>query len=114
MVAVPRCDSHAPQLKVVLMDYDYLITKKKLEEEDTFESFLNEKTEFRADALADRHLAVIKKGMLAPGVDGVAGMDGSLMPSCRNIPCFMSSQATSFSSSAAASSSATPWARTAR
>jgi len=88
MVAVPRCGSHAPQLKVVLMDYDYLITKKKLEEEDTFESFLNEKTEFRADALADRHLAVIKKGMLAPGIDGVAGMDGSLMPSCRQHPLF--------------------------
>lgn len=32
--------------KVKLLDYDYLITKKKLEEEDSVESFLNPKTEY--------------------------------------------------------------------
>jgi len=99
------------------MDYDYLITKKKLEEEDTFENFLNEKTEFRADALADRHLSVVKKGTSARGGGWrvAASMDSSLMPrSLASVSLSKSSQATSSSSSAAASSSATPWARTAR
>lgn len=32
--------------QVKLLDYDYLITKKKLEEEDSVESVLNPKTEY--------------------------------------------------------------------
>jgi glutamyl-tRNA synthetase len=32
--------------RVKLLDYDYLITKKKLEEEDSVESVLNPKTEY--------------------------------------------------------------------
>jgi glutamyl-tRNA synthetase len=47
---------------VVLTDYDYLITKKKLEEDDKFEDFLNPKTEYRTDALGDANLKQLKKG----------------------------------------------------
>jgi glutamyl-tRNA synthetase len=48
---------------VVLRDYGYLITKKKLDEEDTFQDCLADPTEFVTAAVADAHLpAAIKKG----------------------------------------------------
>lgn len=48
---------------VTLVDYDYLITKKKLEEDDSVEQFVTPVTEFREDATADGNvLASVKKG----------------------------------------------------
>ena len=47
---------------VVLLDYDYLITKKKLEEDDDVKDFLNPVTEFRVDAVADHNVKSLKKG----------------------------------------------------
>ena len=48
--------------EVVLLDYDYLITKKKLEEDDTFEDCVNKVTEFKIDSLGDLSLRHLKKG----------------------------------------------------
>ncbi|EIW84894.1 glutamate-tRNA ligase [Coniophora puteana RWD-64-598 SS2] len=47
---------------VTLLDYDYLITKKKLEEEDELEKFVTPVTEFRTEALADANVSTLKKG----------------------------------------------------
>lgn len=51
-----------PLIEVTLFDHDYLINKKKLEEEDNFEDFLNPVTEFREEALADNNVKALKKG----------------------------------------------------
>ncbi|KAF1969731.1 glutamyl-tRNA synthetase [Bimuria novae-zelandiae CBS 107.79] len=45
---------------VDLVDFDYLITKDKLEEDDKLEDFLNPKTEFRTKAVADLNVAELK------------------------------------------------------
>ena len=47
---------------LALFDYDYLITKKKLEENDSFEDCLNNKTIFKVDAVGDVNLKLLKKG----------------------------------------------------
>jgi hypothetical protein len=41
---------------IELVDFDYLITKDKLEEDDNYEDFLTETTEFRTKALADENV----------------------------------------------------------
>ena len=53
-------DTHPVNL--VLLDYDYLITKKKLEEDDTFEDCVNKHTEFKEEAIGDANLMHLKKG----------------------------------------------------
>lgn len=45
-----------------LVDFDYLLTKDSLQEEDKLEDFLNPKTEFREDAVADCNVAGLKEG----------------------------------------------------
>lgn len=47
---------------VLLQDFDYLITKKKLEEEDKFTDFLTPQTEFDTEALADANVATLREG----------------------------------------------------
>lgn len=54
--------SSAPLIPCTLIDYDYLITKKKIEEEDNWEDFINPKTEYRTDVVADNNVAQLKKG----------------------------------------------------
>ncbi|KAL8998910.1 MAG: hypothetical protein Q9169_002129 [Polycauliona sp. 2 TL-2023] len=49
-------------IPVELVDFDYLITKDKLEEEDNVDDFLTEKTEFRTSAVADGNLAGVEAG----------------------------------------------------
>jgi glutamyl-tRNA synthetase len=46
----------APLVNVVLLDYDYIITKKKLEDGDNWEDFVPAVSEFRVDALADSNV----------------------------------------------------------
>ncbi|KAJ7756471.1 glutamyl-tRNA synthetase [Mycena maculata] len=41
---------------VTLLDYDYIITKKKLEDGDNWEDFVTPETEFREEALADANV----------------------------------------------------------
>lgn len=47
-------------IPVELVDFDYLLTKDSLQEEDNLEDFLNPKTEFRDEALADCNVAELK------------------------------------------------------
>ena len=46
---------------LVMYDFDYLIKKDKLEEEDDFEKSLNPETEFKTEALADCNVAELKE-----------------------------------------------------
>ncbi len=43
-----------------MVDFDYLITKDKLTDEDNYEDFLNPKTEFRTQAVGDENLDEVK------------------------------------------------------
>lgn len=47
---------------VELVDFDYLITKDKIEEEDDVKDFINKETEFRVEAFADETVAEMKEG----------------------------------------------------
>lgn len=51
-----------PLVDVTLLDYDYLITKKKLEENDELKDFVSPVTEFRSEAYADANVKELKKG----------------------------------------------------
>jgi glutamyl-tRNA synthetase len=54
--------SEHPLVPVTLIDYDYLITKKKLEETDDVADFVTSVTEFKEEALADANINDLKKG----------------------------------------------------
>lgn len=47
---------------VELVDFDHLLTKDSLGEDDKLEDFLNPKTEFRDEAVADGNVAALKEG----------------------------------------------------
>jgi len=49
-------------IPVEIHDYDFLITKKKLEEDDDFESALRDRTEFMLKTIGDHNLANLRKG----------------------------------------------------
>jgi glutamyl-tRNA synthetase len=51
-----------PLVDVTLLDYDYLITKKKLEEGDELGDFVSPVTEFRSEGYADANVKELKKG----------------------------------------------------
>ena len=51
-----------PLIDATLIDYDYLITKKKLEENDDLEDFATPVTEFREPAFADANVRELKRG----------------------------------------------------
>lgn len=50
-----------PLIPVTLIEYDYLITKKKLEDDDDFDKVTNDKTEYRTKALASKEVENLKK-----------------------------------------------------
>lgn len=52
----------APLLSVILKDYDYLITKRRIEDSDEWTDYINPVTEFRQEAFADPNLRDLKKG----------------------------------------------------
>lgn len=52
----------SPLVPIVLLDYDYLIYKKKLAEEDQVEDCLTPVTEFRTLAVGDGNARALKKG----------------------------------------------------
>ena len=47
-----------------LVEFDFLITKKKLEEEDDFEQFVNPQTEFRTATCGEPALVALQKGAI--------------------------------------------------
>ncbi|KAG2157498.1 tRNA synthetases class I, catalytic domain-containing protein [Suillus clintonianus] len=51
-----------PLVDVTLLDYDYLITKKKLEETDDVKDFVTPVSEFREEAFADANVSTLTKG----------------------------------------------------
>jgi len=51
-----------PLIDATLIDYDYLITKKKLEENDDLKDFATPVTEFREAAFADANVRELKRG----------------------------------------------------
>ena len=51
-------------IPVELVDFDFLITKDKLEEEDDFENFLTPQTEFRSEAVADCNVAELRANVI--------------------------------------------------
>ncbi|KAF8643759.1 hypothetical protein AX16_008778 [Volvariella volvacea WC 439] len=51
-----------PLPSITLLDYDYLITKKKLEENDNFIDFVTPVTEFKESAYADANILELKQG----------------------------------------------------
>jgi glutamyl-tRNA synthetase len=48
-------------VKVKLVDFDYLITKDKIEEDEDFKNFVNRNSEFPESALADSNVAEVKE-----------------------------------------------------
>ncbi|KAF9982162.1 hypothetical protein BGZ75_006457, partial [Mortierella antarctica] len=52
----------AELVKVELLDYDYLNTKKKVEEDDELKDLLTPKTEFKSEGIADGNVAELNKG----------------------------------------------------
>lgn len=51
-------------ISATLVDFDYLITKKKIEEDEDWENFITPQTEFRTDALVDSNLATLETGAI--------------------------------------------------
>ncbi|KAI4094523.1 MAG: hypothetical protein LQ339_007484 [Xanthoria mediterranea] len=49
-------------IPVDLVDFDFLITKDKLEEDDNVDDFLTPRTEFRTPAVADGNFAIVQEG----------------------------------------------------
>lgn len=49
-------------IPVELVDFDYLLAKDSMQEEDELEDVLNTKTEFREEAVADCNVAELKEG----------------------------------------------------
>jgi glutamyl-tRNA synthetase len=60
--SVPGSSPSKSPVNLLLLDYDYLITKKKLEEDDKFEDFLTPVTVFKTHAVGDANLRQLKKG----------------------------------------------------
>lgn len=59
-LAQPTAEHHL--VDVTLLDYDYLITKKKLEEGDEVADFVTPVTEFKEEAFADANVLDLAKG----------------------------------------------------
>lgn len=51
-------------IPATLIDFDYLITKKKIEENENWEDFITPQTEFKTDALVDSNLATLEPGTI--------------------------------------------------
>ncbi|GAA98789.1 uncharacterized protein L969DRAFT_104263 [Mixia osmundae IAM 14324] len=54
--------SSEPLINVRLITYDYIITKKKLEEDDNWENFINPESESIEEAIADPNVVSLKRG----------------------------------------------------
>ncbi|KAI8871763.1 glutamyl-tRNA synthetase [Ramicandelaber brevisporus] len=61
-LADTRAVASAAPVAATLLTYDYLITKKKLEDDDNLDDFLTPVSEFAVEALVDHAAAELKKG----------------------------------------------------
>ena len=53
--------SEHPLIMTTLLDYDYLVQKRKLEKDDTVEAVKTPQTEFSVEALADANVSELKE-----------------------------------------------------
>jgi glutamyl-tRNA synthetase len=53
-----------PPITAILLSYDYLILKKKIDEDDALEPFINPVTEFREDAFVEVGLGEVPRGAI--------------------------------------------------
>ncbi|KAI9355924.1 tRNA synthetases class I, catalytic domain-containing protein [Zopfochytrium polystomum] len=60
--AIPEGRPELAPVKLLLLDYDFLINKKKLEEGDELKDFLTPVSEFKTEAWGDWNLRLCKKG----------------------------------------------------
>lgn len=89
--------SDAPKLIAAsLVDFDYLLTKKKIEEGEDWLSFVTPVTEFRKDALVDSNCATLEPGTVIQFerkgyyiLDSVQRGDGSDQKSETNMVFFL-------------------------
>ncbi|KAF2754057.1 glutamyl-tRNA synthetase-like protein [Pseudovirgaria hyperparasitica] len=54
--------SNQELVPIELVDFDFIISKDKLDEDDNWEDFITPQTEFRKDAVADENVAKLKEG----------------------------------------------------
>jgi glutamyl-tRNA synthetase len=59
---LPQPTGEHTLIDITLLDYDYIITKKKLEENDDVKDFVTPVTEFREEAVADANVRELQKG----------------------------------------------------
>ncbi|KAJ3112513.1 hypothetical protein HDU96_004494 [Phlyctochytrium bullatum] len=59
---IPEDRQDLTPIRLQLLDYDYLITKKKLEEDDRIEDFVTPVSEFKTEAWGDANLRQCRKG----------------------------------------------------
>ena len=102
-----------PLVNATLIDYDYLITKKKLEEEDYLKDFVTPVTEFREDALADANVRELKRGDIVQFerrgyyvFDGVVGGGADERPQTWEFICIPDGRAAGLASKAGAANAA--------
>ncbi|KAJ2495963.1 glutamate--tRNA ligase [Coemansia sp. RSA 1972] len=57
-------DPNVHPVEALLVDYDYLITKKKIEENDSIEDFLTPVSEFADPAIIDANVGLLAKGAI--------------------------------------------------
>lgn len=107
-LADPAAHADHPLVETTLLDYDYLITKKKLEEDDDVKDFVTPQSEFRDDALADANVLALNKGDIIQFerkgyyiYDGVSKETGR-----REFICIPDGRAASIASKAAPAASA--------
>ncbi|KAI8843356.1 tRNA synthetases class I, catalytic domain-containing protein [Chytriomyces cf. hyalinus JEL632] len=59
---IPSNEPQQAPVRATLFDFDYLITKKKLEEDDEMKDFVTPVTEFKTEAWGDANLRLCKQG----------------------------------------------------
>lgn len=80
-------DAESSLTPCLLLDYDFLITKKKLEEDESWERYINPRTEFQQLAWADSHVGLLSVGTIIQferkgyyRVDKTAGSPSTITP----------------------------------
>ncbi|CAH1756766.1 414_t:CDS:10 [Entrophospora sp. SA101] len=83
-------DNYQHNVEIELIDYDYLINRRKLEEADKIEDCITEKTEFIEKAIADSNIKDLKKGdIIQFERKGFYILDNNITSTSTTIPKFI-------------------------